>query len=145
MKNETKHPFKGYVFSSGTTNPFDQETNYITLMKKLYKISNEIKDKSKLNEKIHSKAIDLNNEIMELEYQLDNFSCSFDPSYNYGKTNLFEQETNYKNLMKKIYKISYEIKTKSEPNRKLYKKAIELFNQLNELNYQLEKFADSYK
>ncbi len=145
MNNEPKHVFKGYVFSSGTTNLFDQETNYITLIKKLYKISNEIKDKSKLNEKIHSKAIDLNNEIMELEYQLDNFSCSFDPSYNYGKTDLFEQETNYKNLMKNLYKISYEIKNKSEPNKKLYKKAIDLFNQLNELNYQLEKFADSYK
>ena len=37
MKNETKHPFKGYVFSSGTTNLFDQETNYITLIKNCIK------------------------------------------------------------------------------------------------------------
>ncbi len=128
MNNERKHVFKGYVFSSGVTNPFDQETKYMTLIKKMYKLSNEIKDKSKLNEKIHSKAIDLNNEIMELDYQLDNFSYSFNPKYNYGKTDLFEQETNYKNLMKDLYKISYEIKTKSEPNRKLYKKATELLN-----------------
>ena len=46
MNNEPKHVFKGYMFSSGTTNPFDQETNYITLIKKLYKISNEILYKS---------------------------------------------------------------------------------------------------
>jgi hypothetical protein len=68
--------------------------------------------------------------------------------------NLFDQDTNYKKQMKKLYRLAFDIKNmantdgeivKKIPNKEIYKKAISLIDQINELNYSLEEFAETYK